>query len=115
MLLQNRSFALAKFDKELTALINRHSLENGSDTPDFVLAEYLLHCLQAYNGAVRHREYLSKTQKQNGVSTIPQHTQPAICACGKLGTRMVGYDHWLCSECYAEFEEWCKRKQQAGA
>jgi hypothetical protein len=27
---------------ELSAALNRYSAENGSDTPDFILAEYLL-------------------------------------------------------------------------
>jgi hypothetical protein len=40
----------------LRALLNRYSAENGSDTPDFVLAEYLLGCLLAFDAAVRRRE-----------------------------------------------------------
>ena len=35
--------------------VNRHSAENGSDTPDFVLAEYLTDCLAAFDKAVRRR------------------------------------------------------------
>lgn len=45
-----------KFRKELERLINAHSRENGSDTPDFILAEYLLSCLEAFDRATRHRE-----------------------------------------------------------
>ena len=48
------------FRKELEKLINQHSKENGSDTPDFVLAEYLNDCLSAYNKAVSKREELKK-------------------------------------------------------
>lgn len=33
------------FEKELQTLINRHSKENESDTPDFILANYLKDCL----------------------------------------------------------------------
>jgi len=44
------------FQKELTALINKHSLENGSNTPDFLLAGYLHECLLAFNSATRTRE-----------------------------------------------------------
>lgn len=36
------------FQRELEALINRYSLENGSNTPDFILAQYLQDCLVAY-------------------------------------------------------------------
>lgn len=42
--------------KDLESLLNRYSLENGSDTPDFILAEYLIQCLTAWNVAVKDRE-----------------------------------------------------------
>jgi hypothetical protein len=47
------------FGRELTALINSHSLENDSDTPDIVLATYLLECLKAFNCSVRSRQNLT--------------------------------------------------------
>lgn len=47
---------MANFRQELAELINRHSLENGSDTPDFVLAAFLLASLQLFDAAVRSRE-----------------------------------------------------------
>ena len=40
---------------ELTTLLNKYSTEEVSDTPDFVLAEYLLTCLGAYETAIRGR------------------------------------------------------------
>jgi hypothetical protein len=49
-----------KFREELEHLINKYSLENGSNTPDFVLAEYLTQCLLNYNNAVMTREYLKR-------------------------------------------------------
>jgi hypothetical protein len=42
--------------EELTYLLNKHSEENQSDTPDYILAHYLLDCLEAYNKAVTLRE-----------------------------------------------------------
>jgi hypothetical protein len=45
-----------KFQRELTALINRHSIENGSNTPDFILAAYMRRCLEAFEAAVRARD-----------------------------------------------------------
>lgn len=45
-----------KFYTELRELINRYSKENGSDTPDFVLAEYLNQSLKIFDYAVRYRE-----------------------------------------------------------
>jgi hypothetical protein len=44
------------FLKELEILINRHSQENGSNTPDFILAQYLSFCLESFNAAVNARE-----------------------------------------------------------
>jgi len=47
---------MADFRKELTELINRHSIENGSDTPDFIIADYLMGCLEVYEVACRSRD-----------------------------------------------------------
>lgn len=44
------------FRDELAALINKYSLENGSDTPDFLLASYLEQCLLVFGQAVQSRE-----------------------------------------------------------
>jgi hypothetical protein len=44
------------FITELRDLLNRHSMENGSDTPDFILAQYLTDCLLAWNRATKRRE-----------------------------------------------------------
>ncbi len=43
------------FRKDLCNLINFHSQENSSDTPDFILAEYLIGCLDAFDRATRDR------------------------------------------------------------
>ena len=45
-----------QFRKELEGLINRHSMENGSDTPDFILAGYMADCLDAFDAAMTARE-----------------------------------------------------------
>lgn len=44
------------FKKELENLINNNCLENESNTPDFILANYLNNCLKAFNEAVCSRE-----------------------------------------------------------
>lgn len=44
------------FRQELEELVNRHSMEQYSNTPDFVLAEYLLRQLEVFDLAVRERE-----------------------------------------------------------
>lgn len=44
------------FRKDLEHLINCNSLEEGSNTPDFILADYLADCLEAFDRAVQRRE-----------------------------------------------------------
>lgn len=44
------------FKKELESLINRHGRENVSNTPDFILAQYLLDCLENFNRTSLARE-----------------------------------------------------------
>lgn len=44
------------FERELRFLINNHSQENASNTPDYILAQYLAACLAAWNRAVQQRE-----------------------------------------------------------
>lgn len=44
-----------KFRKELETLINKYSMENASNTPDFILAEYLENCLKAFDLALSKR------------------------------------------------------------
>jgi hypothetical protein len=43
------------FKQELAEVINRHSMEGGSATPDFVLADFLGDCLAGFEYAVRQR------------------------------------------------------------
>ena len=40
------------FEEAIREVINRYSMENGSNTPDFIIAEYLSKCLDAFNRAV---------------------------------------------------------------
>lgn len=45
-----------KLRAEIATAINRCSAENGSNTPDFILAEYLTNCLAAFDAAIARRE-----------------------------------------------------------
>jgi len=47
---------LQAFQKELTELINKHSIENGSNTPDFILGQFLMDCLLSFNKSNQQRE-----------------------------------------------------------
>ena len=44
------------FEQDLEFLINSYSKEAGSDTPDFILAQYMDRCLENFNHAVARRE-----------------------------------------------------------
>lgn len=45
-----------EFRRELMLLINKYSRENLSDTPDFMLSDYLIDCLEAYEKLTQKRE-----------------------------------------------------------
>lgn len=63
------------FEKELQHLLNRFSKENGSNTPDFILAEYLNNCLITYNKALQKRE--TWYGRPNFISTPEGVSSPA--------------------------------------
>lgn len=44
------------FEQELTKLINIYSKENNSNTPDFILAEYIKGCLDNFDRATKQRD-----------------------------------------------------------
>ena len=43
------------FRVDLGGLINYHSKENASDTPDFILARFLTDCLEAFDRTIKSR------------------------------------------------------------
>lgn len=45
-----------QFEMDLEKLINKHSLENSSNTPDYILAKYLYNCLDNFNRTIKERE-----------------------------------------------------------
>lgn len=48
---------MTDFRRDLKTLLNRYSMENGSNTPDFILAEYLIDSLAAFDKASAHRSH----------------------------------------------------------
>ena len=44
-----------EFVRDLSAVINRYSVENRSNTPDFMLAEFMAGCLNVYENTIRNR------------------------------------------------------------
>ena len=66
-----------QFLKELGDLLNRYSKENGSNTPDFILAEYLRGCLRNFDITVTMRErWYGRYPKDAGASlSVPAKDQ----------------------------------------
>ena len=61
---------MSEFNDDLTFLLNKHSRENNSDTPDWILSEYMQHCLHAFEQATIHREqYYGKMTAEANDST----------------------------------------------
>ena len=48
------------FKKELAYVLNKYSRENLSNTPDYILAEYLNDCLNTFDKIIQLREKLYK-------------------------------------------------------
>ncbi len=44
-----------EFERELEGLINKYSAQSESDSPDFMLAEYLINCLNNFNVITRKK------------------------------------------------------------
>jgi hypothetical protein len=61
------------FEKKLADLINCYSLENGSDTPDFILSQYLTACLANFDVITNMRTayYKAPTVDDYGSPTPP--------------------------------------------
>jgi len=71
------------FYDELTSLLNRTSQENFSDTPDFVLAEYLINCLHAYELATKTTRRLKEGSPNDSGKAAPTVSASGICnECG---------------------------------
>lgn len=66
------------FHEELTDLINKYSIENESDTPDFILADYLVCCLTTYRTTVKGRDmwYGHSLWKDAVLEDAPQKPTP---------------------------------------
>lgn len=44
-----------EFRDELRKLINRYSKESGSNTPDFILCDFVMNTIDAYDNATKTR------------------------------------------------------------
>lgn len=53
----NKETGTNSLEREIAQVLNIHCQENFSDTPDFILAQYLLRCLDNFNKTITRREY----------------------------------------------------------
>jgi hypothetical protein len=81
---------ITELQKAISQAINSVSAENGSDTPDFILAEFLTECLMAWNKATRKRkDWYSTEETQDGATMSEwyggfskiESTEPTIKEC----------------------------------
>jgi hypothetical protein len=65
---------------DLAEALNRYSAENGSNTPDFILAQYLTTCLGAFDAAVQERaRWYGRMDTPGGytkLGELPQDDKP---------------------------------------
>jgi len=82
-------------EKEIREAINRNSAENGSNTPDFILATYLLDCLAAFDKAVNYREKIC-----NGTVKSITCTHEFFECQVPAGDSCVPIYHQVCKKCH---------------
>ena len=84
------------FRKDLQNLINSHSLENNSDTPDFILADYVSECLRTFDKMIRRREEWFGRVNSKGTSW---HTKDPVT---NLHAKSLPIDRSITSAIYCE-------------
>ena len=68
------------FEEQLRKLINRECLENKSDTPDWILAAYLVACLDAFDKGVISRDVGEGWGRGSDAIQLTEDDCP--CGCG---------------------------------
>ena len=75
MNLVQKEFEQRKFRNALQEFLNEHSMETGSNTPDYMLADYLITCLQALNETINRRaswygrfDWPGKSESKNDIA-----------------------------------------------
>ena len=90
------------FRKELEELLNKWSMENGSNTPDWILAGYVESCIESFDSGVNFRQQWHEAQAVSlPVRVVEQRDAP-------VHSEQNGA--WLCPDCGEEWPEhhwWC--------
>ena len=84
------------FQRELEGLINKYSMENESNTPDFILAGFLYDCLGIFNKTTKLREdwygiHLGIGQRDKQQNKVDAHFIKGLPKIEKL--RKEGHSH----------------------
>ena len=60
------------FYNELSSLLNKYNKEGGSNTPDYILANYLINCLKNFDSITKQREifYGRLKKREDNINTI---------------------------------------------
>lgn len=67
-----------EFEKELEHLINKYSIENETNTPDFILASYVCNCLYVLESAIKARDlwYKFKPTSETRIAGLLKDDEP---------------------------------------
>ncbi len=71
------------FGEALRRELNTHGRENGSNTPDRILASFMLGCLETFDAATRSRE------KWYGVELVPGRSDPRDAEIARLKAELA--------------------------
>lgn len=62
---------MSSFERELERLLNQFSKEWASNTPDFILAQFLVSCLENYNASLVRRAQWYGRMDVPGKGSVP--------------------------------------------
>jgi hypothetical protein len=74
--MQDKKEEIKTFNNELRSLINRYSKESGSNTPDYLLANYLIGCLDVFDSTVRLRDQANSLIRFEAISMADKLMAP---------------------------------------
>jgi len=95
------------FPEQLIQLINKQSIEGGSNTPDYLLGEYLFNCLENFDMCIRERNRWYGNSSANNPATEIKELSASEAVFGFVSwittraepiTASISHDH----------DQWCK-------
>lgn len=71
------------FKNELTQLINKYGLDSDANTPDYLLAEYVIDVLSSHIGITKTRDEWKERQQVPETPNIPKEIKRVVDAVAK--------------------------------